>query len=148
MLYFIQNWREEHHINHQCLFVCINCWYFSSNNRRIIFLLIFEIYTLFHWSRNDIIIHFFRDINHQYFQHLYRKILHLTYLLYSCSPSSGSDVVRLFAKRSAKSRAPREIAHTGSRAHKNKECVHALKSCVCVLTSLPEDGEQEYSWCS
>ena len=27
----------------------------------------------------------------------------------------------------------------------NKECVHALKRCVCMLTSLPEDGEQEYS---
>ena len=60
---------------------------------------------------------------------------------YSGSPSSGSDVVRLFAKLSAKSSAPREIAHTGSYAHKNKECVHTLKS---VLTSLPEDGEQEY----
>ena len=41
--------------------------------------------------------------------------------------------------------APSEIAHTGSRAHKNKVCVHALTSCVCVLTSLPEDDETKYS---
>ena len=65
-------------------------------------------------------------------------------LLYSGSPSSGSDVVRLFAKRSAKSRAPRKIAHSGSRERKNKSCVHPLTSCVCVLTTLPEDGEPEY----
>ena len=63
-------------------------------------------------------------------------------LLYSVSLSFGSDVVCLIAKRSVKSRA---LAHIGSRAHKNKECVHALTSCVCVLTSLPEDGETEYS---
>ena len=31
------------------------------------------------------------------------------------------------------------------RARKNKEYVHALKSCVCVLTSLPEDSEKEYT---
>ena len=67
--------------------------------------------------------------------------------LYSISLSSGSDVVRLFAIRSAKSRASREIAHIGSRARKNKECVHELKSRVCVLTSLPEDSETEYSLC-
>ena len=42
-------------------------------------------------------------------------------------------------------RAKGNCAHTGSRARKNKECVHALISCVCVLTSLPEDSEQEYS---
>ena len=53
----------------------------------------------------------------------------------SGSLSSGSDVVRLFA--SAKSRATRTIiVHTGSRARKNKECVHAI-------TSLPEDSEPD-----
>ena len=62
--------------------------------------------------------------------------------LYSGSPSSGSVVVRIFAQSSANYRAPRAIAHTGSRARKNK-CVYTLKSYVCVLTSLPEDGEQE-----
>ena len=75
------------------------------------------------------------------------NILELSQLspkLYSVSLSSGSEVVRLFAKRSAKSRTPREIAHTGSRTRKNKESVHALKSCVCVLTSLPEGSEQAY----
>ena len=35
--------------------------------------------------------------------------------------------------------------HTGSRAHKKKECVHELTSCLCVLTSLPGDGETDYS---
>ena len=66
--------------------------------------------------------------------------------IYSRSLSSGSDVVRVFAKRSGKPLvAPREIAHIGSRARKNNECVHALKSCVCVLTSLPEDREPEFS---
>ena len=45
--------------------------------------------------------------------------------LYSGSLSSGSDAVRLFAIRSAKSCVPREIAHTSLRARKNKECVHA-----------------------
>ena len=35
--------------------------------------------------------------------------------LYSISLSFGSDVARLFAKHSAKSRAPRKIANTGSR---------------------------------
>ena len=60
------------------------------------------------------------------------------------SLSFGSDVVlRLFAKRSAKMRVSSEIAHTGSRPQKSKECVHALKSCVCVLTSLPEDSGTE-----
>ena len=39
----------------------------------------------------------------------------------------------------------RETTHTGSRACKNKECVQVLKSCVCVLASLPEGSEQEYS---
>ena len=53
-----------------------------------------------------------------------------SFLLYSLLLSSGSDIVRLSAKRSAKSRAPKEIAHTGS-------CMHVLKSCVCVLTSSP-----------
>ena len=38
-----------------------------------------------------------------------------------------------------------EIVYTGSRAHKNKEGGHALKSCVCMLTSLPGDDETEYS---
>ena len=67
-------------------------------------------------------------------------------ILYSVSPSSGSDVVRLFAKRSAKSRAPSEIAHVSSRKHKNKEeCVHTLRSCICMLMSLPEHREKEYS---
>ena len=65
--------------------------------------------------------------------------------LYSISLSFGSDLVRLFAKRSAKSLAPREIVHTGLCARKNKECVHVLKRCACVLTSLPESSEQEYS---
>ena len=63
--------------------------------------------------------------------------------LYSVSPSPGSDVVRLFAKRSLKSCAPSEIAHTSSHVHKNKECVHMLTSCVCMLTSLPGDGETD-----
>ena len=40
--------------------------------------------------------------------------------------SSGSVLLRLFSKRSAKSLVPSEIAHTGSRARKNKECVHSL----------------------
>ena len=41
-------------------------------------------------------------------------------------------------------------AHRLAHAHKNKECVHALLSCVCMLTSLPGDGKVEYSkplWC-
>ena len=59
--------------------------------------------------------------------------------LYSVSLSSGSDVVRLFAKRSAKSRSPRKIAHA-----KTRSIVHVLKSSACVLTSLPEDSETEY----
>ena len=49
--------------------------------------------------------------------------------VYSDSPSPGSDVARLFAKSSSKTCAPSEIAHT---------------RCICVLTSLPEDGETEY----
>ena len=64
-------------------------------------------------------------------------------ILYSVSPSPGSDIARLFAK--SKSGAPSDIAHTGSRAHKNKVCMHAITSCACVLTSLPGDGEAEYS---
>ena len=63
---------------------------------------------------------------------------------YSVSSSPGSDVARLFAKRSSKSCAPSEVVHNGSRAHKTKECVHTLKSCVCVLTLLPGDDETEY----
>ena len=70
--------------------------------------------------------------------------------LYSISPSTGSDVAvvaHLFSKGSSKSCAPSETAHTGSHTptHKNKQCVHALKSCACVLTSLPKDGETKYS---
>ena len=70
----------------------------------------------------------------------------LTTELYSCSLSSGSDVVHLFAKCSAYNRTRQGKLRTPARshAHKNKECVHALKSCICVLASLPEDGEQEY----
>ena len=34
---------------------------------------------------------------------------------------------------------------TPARARKHKECVHALKSCICVLTSLPEGSEHEYN---
>ena len=65
--------------------------------------------------------------------------------LCSISPSLGSDVACLFAKRSSKLCAQSEIVHTGSCAHKNKECVHTLTSCVCVLTSLPGDDETEYT---
>ena len=52
----------------------------------------------------------------------------------------GSDVARLFAKRSVNLRAPSEIAHTI-----NKECVHTLTRRACMLTSLPGDDETEYS---
>ena len=65
---------------------------------------------------------------------------------YSVSLFSGSYVVCLLAKRSCKTCVPSEIAHTGLHAHKNKEWVHMLKSCVCVLTLLPLDNETEYSY--
>ena len=54
----------------------------------------------------------------------------------------------LFAKRSAKSRTPREIAHTSSRARKNKECVHTLKIRVCLLTLYCQKSIPEYRYMS
>ena len=48
--------------------------------------------------------------------------------LYSISLSSGSDVVRLFAKRSAKLRAPSENWLT--RTQKEGVCAHASKLCL------------------
>ena len=60
--------------------------------------------------------------------------------IYSVSLSSGSDVVRLFVKRSAKSCAPREIAHTGSPARKNRECVQALKAASAYLPVADPGG--------
>ena len=62
--------------------------------------------------------------------------LSMNLFLYSVSLSPDSDVARLFAKCSSKSCAPSEIAHTSSRTHKNKVCMHMLTSCVCVLTSV------------
>ena len=46
----------------------------------------------------------------------------------------GSDLAYLFAKRSYKSCAPSEIAHTPK------------QSCTCMFTSLPGDGKTEYTW--
>ena len=63
------------------------------------------------------------------------EINQITCLIYSVSPSPGSDVARLFAKRSSKSCAPCEIAH------KNKECVHcarAYKLRLCALRRCQE----------
>ena len=45
----------------------------------------------------------------------------------------------------AKSRAPSQIAYTGSRANKHREYVHVFTSCACLLMSLPEGREKEYS---
>ena len=60
--------------------------------------------------------------------------------LYSCSLSSGSDVIRLFAK-CASNRTRQGKLCTPARAHAKTRSVFTH---VYMLTSLPEDGEQEY----
>ena len=52
---------------------------------------------------------------------------------------SGSDVACLSAKHSAKSHVQQVKLHT------HKQSMHALTSCVCVLTSLSGGREMEYS---
>ena len=53
--------------------------------------------------------------------------------------SSGSDVARLFAKRSSKLRAPSEIAHTAL-GHTNQECGHThLQDASACLRHCQED---------
>ena len=59
--------------------------------------------------------------------------------LYSISPSPGSDVAHICKMQFL------IMCQVKSSTHKNKECVHALISCVCLLTSLPGDDETEYN---
>ena len=62
-------------------------------------------------------------------------------------------VARLFANNRSyklcgvRGCAPSESDHTGLRTHsyRNNECVQALTSCVCMLTSLPGDVDTEYT---
>ena len=88
--------------------------------------------------------HHVRKINAHIFQQDSSKTLLQFWIycqqacLYSVLVSPGSDVARLFAEHSSntsKSWAPCEI----------KQCMHALTSCGCVLSSLP--GYRMLSMC-
>ena len=59
--------------------------------------------------------------------------------LYAVALPPDRDIACTFAKR-----APSKITHTGSRAYKNKECVHMHTRFLCVLTSLSGGRETEY----
>ena len=63
------------------------------------------------------------------------------------SSPPGSDVARLFAKSSYRSRMPSEIVHTGSCARTHKQRCTRLQAApaACVLTSLPGDGGTDQS---